>query len=246
MDSLGWESSRGHCWSLLRWRRAVTGAGGWRTDGQADVRTALQVRTSALLSTVRRQRRLFFLPEDSRGLRDGVDMKKKVRQTRIGALGNNLTENFKTDQGWLETCSRQVHQQGEAQYQGLLSYGKKKRHRRHRTVENEGRDSQVQTSAPFSGTDFYRFSTIPAPATSSLLPGVIPDLPRRCWNEKEGRRDRNQRSTMIGREGLSEIVAQTSDRSLRPSSSFQHRRGRSGITPGRRNCVPGAGTVEKR
>ncbi|KAL6144426.1 hypothetical protein ACLB2K_055119 [Fragaria x ananassa] len=61
--------------------------------------------------------------------------------------------------------------------------------------------------------DFRRFSIIPAPATSFLLPDVIPDLPRRCWNE-EGRRDRDQRSTMTGREVLSEIAAQTSDRDL--------------------------------
>ncbi|KAL6145337.1 hypothetical protein ACLB2K_056025 [Fragaria x ananassa] len=63
-------------------------------------------------------------------------------------------------------------------------------------------------------TDFCRFSTIPASATPFLLPGVIPDLPRWCWNEEEGRRDRDWRSTMIGREVLSEIAAQTSDRDL--------------------------------
>ncbi|KAL6218159.1 hypothetical protein ACLB2K_011375 [Fragaria x ananassa] len=32
MDSLGRESGRGRCWSLLGWRRAGAGAGGWRTD----------------------------------------------------------------------------------------------------------------------------------------------------------------------------------------------------------------------
>ncbi|KAL6144998.1 hypothetical protein ACLB2K_055687 [Fragaria x ananassa] len=32
-DSLGRESGRGRCWSLLGWRRVVAGAGGWRTDG---------------------------------------------------------------------------------------------------------------------------------------------------------------------------------------------------------------------
>ncbi|KAL6228404.1 hypothetical protein ACLB2K_002354 [Fragaria x ananassa] len=79
---------------------------------------------------------------------------------------------------------------------------------------------KVRTSAPFSGTDFYRFSTVSAPATPFLFSGVISDLPRRCWNEEEGRRDRDRRSTMIDREVLSEIAAQTSDRSLRPSSSF--------------------------
>ncbi|KAL6199503.1 hypothetical protein ACLB2K_029287 [Fragaria x ananassa] len=76
--------------------------------------------------------------EDSRDLRDGVDMKKKVRQIKIRALGSNLIENFKTDQGQLETCSQRVHQQGEAQYQGLLSSDKKKRRRRRRAVENGG------------------------------------------------------------------------------------------------------------
>ncbi|KAL6129267.1 hypothetical protein ACLB2K_072620 [Fragaria x ananassa] len=75
---------------------------------------------------------------DERGLWDGIDMKKKVRQIGIGALGSNLTENCKTDQGWLETCSRRVHQQKKAQYQGLLSSGKKKRHRRRRTLDNGG------------------------------------------------------------------------------------------------------------
>ncbi|KAL6207312.1 hypothetical protein ACLB2K_018270 [Fragaria x ananassa] len=64
------------------------------------------------------------------------------------------------------------------------------------------------------------------------------------WNGEEGQSDR--RSTMIGREVLSEIAADLRSRSLRPSSSFQHYRGRSGITPGRRNGVVGVGMVEKR
>ncbi|KAL6213199.1 hypothetical protein ACLB2K_012646 [Fragaria x ananassa] len=33
---------------------------------------------------------------NTRGLRDDVDMKKKVKEIEIGALGSNLTENFKT------------------------------------------------------------------------------------------------------------------------------------------------------
>ncbi|KAL6206812.1 hypothetical protein ACLB2K_024058 [Fragaria x ananassa] len=45
-------------------------------------------------------------------------------------------------------------------------------------------------------------------------PRCDPRPPRRCWNEEEGRRDRDRRSTMIGREVLSEIAAQTSDRDL--------------------------------
>ncbi|KAL6137734.1 hypothetical protein ACLB2K_063023 [Fragaria x ananassa] len=48
-------------------------------------------------------------------------MKKKVREIGIGALGSNLTENFKTDQGWLQTYGGQVHRQEEARYQGLMS-----------------------------------------------------------------------------------------------------------------------------
>ncbi|KAL6136532.1 hypothetical protein ACLB2K_061827 [Fragaria x ananassa] len=67
---------------------------------------------------------------NTRGLRNGVDMKKKVKAIGIGALGSNLTENFKTDQGWLHTCSRRVHRQEEAQYQGLLSIRQEKRRRR--------------------------------------------------------------------------------------------------------------------
>ncbi|KAL6209735.1 hypothetical protein ACLB2K_020675 [Fragaria x ananassa] len=51
------------------------------------------------------------------------------------------------------------------------------------------------------------------PATPFLLPGLIPDLPRRRWNEEECQRDRNRRS-VIGREVLSEIAAQTSYRDL--------------------------------
>ncbi|KAL6207789.1 hypothetical protein ACLB2K_018742 [Fragaria x ananassa] len=46
---------------------------------------------------------------------------------------------------------------------------------------------------------------------------------------------------MIGREVLSEIVVDLRSRSFRPSSSFQHRRRRSGITLERRNDVAGTG-----
>ncbi|KAL6178349.1 hypothetical protein ACLB2K_049867 [Fragaria x ananassa] len=71
---------------------------------------------------------------------------------------------------------------------------------------------QVRTSGRVFRPDFRRFSTIPALANPFLLFGVIPDLSRRCWNEEEGRRDRDRRSTMISREVLGEIAAQTSDR----------------------------------
>ncbi|KAL6133371.1 hypothetical protein ACLB2K_065608 [Fragaria x ananassa] len=82
--------------------------------------------------------------------------------------------------------------------------------------------------------DFRHFSTIPAPATPFLLPGVITDLPRRCWNEEEGRRDRDRRSAAISLRT-----------SLWHSSSFQHRWGRSEITSERRNGVVDAGMVGK-
>ncbi|KAL6218675.1 hypothetical protein ACLB2K_011885 [Fragaria x ananassa] len=76
------------------------------------------------------------------------------------------------------------------------------------------RGYQVRTSGRVFRPDFRRFSTIPASATPFLLPGVITNFPRQCWNEEEGRRDRDQRSTMIGREVLSEVAAWTSDRNL--------------------------------
>ncbi|KAL6177765.1 hypothetical protein ACLB2K_049287 [Fragaria x ananassa] len=74
--------------------------------------------------------------------------------------------------------------------------------------------AHVQISGRVFRSDFRRFSIIPAHATPFFFPSVILDLPRWCWNEEEGRRDRDQRSTMIGREALSEIAAQISDRDL--------------------------------
>ncbi|KAL6189629.1 hypothetical protein ACLB2K_041015 [Fragaria x ananassa] len=96
--------------------------------------------------------------------------------------------------------------------------------------------------------DFHRFSTIPTPATPFLLPGVIPDLPRRCWNEEEGRRDHDQRSAAISLKTSRPIMVDLRSGSLRSFSSFQHCRGRSEITLGRRNGFAGAasaGMVEK-
>ncbi|KAL6192415.1 hypothetical protein ACLB2K_033505 [Fragaria x ananassa] len=61
---------------------------------------------------------------------------------------------------------------------------------------------------------FRRFSNIPAPATPFLLPGVIPDLPRRCWNEEEGRRDRDRRSVQQSQSELHDRSWWTSDRDL--------------------------------
>ncbi|KAL6130162.1 hypothetical protein ACLB2K_068543 [Fragaria x ananassa] len=49
MDLPGRESGRGRCWSVLGWRRAVTGAGGWRTDGRPHFKQSADVRfTSGL------------------------------------------------------------------------------------------------------------------------------------------------------------------------------------------------------
>ncbi|KAL6218496.1 hypothetical protein ACLB2K_011706 [Fragaria x ananassa] len=62
--------------------------------------------------------------------------------------------------------------------------------------------------------DFRSFSTIPAPATPFLLPGVITYLPRRCWNEEEGRRDRDRRSVQQSHSELHDRLWWTSDRDL--------------------------------
>ncbi|KAL6205255.1 hypothetical protein ACLB2K_022517 [Fragaria x ananassa] len=49
-DSPGRESGQGRCWSVLGWRRAFAGAGGWRTDGRPHFKPSADVRfTSGLL-----------------------------------------------------------------------------------------------------------------------------------------------------------------------------------------------------
>ncbi|KAL6218960.1 hypothetical protein ACLB2K_012167 [Fragaria x ananassa] len=50
MDSPGRESGRGRWWSLLGWRRAVAGAGGWRTDGRPHIKPSADVRFTSRLS----------------------------------------------------------------------------------------------------------------------------------------------------------------------------------------------------
>ncbi|KAL6177764.1 hypothetical protein ACLB2K_049286 [Fragaria x ananassa] len=62
--------------------------------------------------------------------------------------------------------------------------------------------------------DFRRFSTIPAPATPFLLPDVISDLSRQCWNEEEGRRDRDRRSVQQFHSELHDRSWWTSDHDL--------------------------------
>ncbi|KAL6180567.1 hypothetical protein ACLB2K_047228 [Fragaria x ananassa] len=47
-----------------------------------------------------------------------------------------------------------------------------------------------------------------------LLPGVIPDLPRWCWNEEEGRRDRDRRSVQQSQSELHDRSWRTSYRDL--------------------------------
>ncbi|KAL6134167.1 hypothetical protein ACLB2K_066400 [Fragaria x ananassa] len=166
---------------------------------------------------------------NTRGLRDDIDMKKKVKEIRIGALGSNLTENFKIDQGRQQTCSRRATGKRKLNIKVYCPSDKKKRrHRRLKVEKSETSTFYLVCGRPllntsviyiyirvFSAADvrtgfpsgFRRFSTIPVPVTPFLLPGMISNLPQLCWNEEEGQRDRDRRSTKIGREVLSEIAA---------------------------------------
>ncbi|KAL6130576.1 hypothetical protein ACLB2K_068955 [Fragaria x ananassa] len=74
-DSPGRESGRGRCWSLLGWRRAVAGAGGWRTDGDPHFKAGADVRsTSSLLSSVRNVSGKEAMQQQKEGRREEEDV----------------------------------------------------------------------------------------------------------------------------------------------------------------------------